>query len=230
MAGDTIKGHPRVAQDSSMDERSPRDVEERFIELANELFGFNVRDYLRHAGRTLSGLLIVEKGARFEPFFNHHTALMKIPVSDVQAGFHVNVGERVGSDVHTDVLIVHKSRLADAGPDFDALLMHEIAHMLSDSDVHPHAPVRAEAHSDLAARLARLRWLAEDDHHNALFFTWYLEGAERLASMLGESFLQTARRGLQHEYWVEDAMETIRAGLEGTCSEATRRTSPLNLQ
>jgi len=126
-----------------------KNVEDRVFYIAGQL-GFDLRQYLRIHNRQMWGVLIDIDTNQFLHFFGNPPAhfLPTINQSFVhsEAGYKVDVGSHFTDlGVNADVFLISKDRLNDSLEDIDSLIVHELCHMLIDSEYLVNTNVRIDS-------------------------------------------------------------------------------------
>jgi hypothetical protein len=98
--------------------------------------------------------------------------------------------------------LVKPDRLLEGEFEFDALLVHELAHLLCDPDLRELPMIAPEPPTSGFVR--RLKNFVPDDwHHTERFFAIFVAGCRRLGELSGRSTLDTIAAGLRHEQWFD---------------------------
>jgi hypothetical protein len=115
------------------------DTENRIYQLATEIFSFDYYGYKAATGRVLLGVVINPEKREYEHLFgdfpdNFLTTINK-KFSDMVAGYSVNVGSHFPElNINADVFLLNLNNLSDYGNEIDSLLIHELCHMILDSN------------------------------------------------------------------------------------------------
>ncbi len=114
-------------------------IENRIYQLAIEIFGFDFQQYKDATGRILLGVCINAQQSRFEHLFGDFPKNF-LPTINTQfhntiAGYRVAVGAHFRElKFEADVFLLNKNNLNDNDKEIHSLLMHEICHMIIDSN------------------------------------------------------------------------------------------------
>lgn len=165
-------------------------IEERFRALASDVFGLSVETYLEaNHGRQLFGYAIDLPNLSFSPLFgNPPTALteaMNKRFSNSIAGYKVAVQTVFPiADLNADVLLLSTELSNVSESDFDAILIHELCHLVLDSE----SIERTNLALDQKSRYSGERMYKKTDReneritkHSVQFCTLLASAAERYA-------------------------------------------------
>ncbi|HYH10218.1 MAG TPA: hypothetical protein VEK11_24430 [Thermoanaerobaculia bacterium] len=183
--------------------RSGDDVRARLRDLARDVFAFDLDAYLAAFGRELWGVTLRGHSAPYGPLFGEPNVerLAAMPYVDSEAGYCADVGHYLPG-VAADVFLVKPDRLLEGEFEFDALLVHELAHLLCDPDLRELPMIAPEPPTSGFVR--RLKNFVPDDwHHTERFFAIFVAGCRRLGELSGRSTLDTIAAGLRHEQWFD---------------------------
>ncbi len=115
------------------------DIENRLYHLASEILGFDYQIYMTTTGRTLLGVVINSQKREFEKLFgdfpNNFLATINQQFHDTVAGYKVDVGKHFKElNIKSDVFLLNLNNLSDDEKNKDSLLIHELCHMVIDSN------------------------------------------------------------------------------------------------
>lgn len=115
------------------------DIEKRIYQLATDIFGFTYQNYTKSTGRILLGVAINPEKREFEHLFgdfpDNFLPTINKQFHDTIAGYRVDVGTFFpGLDIDADVFLLNVNNLADSEKEIDSLLIHELCHMIIDSN------------------------------------------------------------------------------------------------
>lgn len=115
------------------------DVEKRIYQLATDLFDFNYKNYTKVTGRELLGVKINPEKGKFEHLFGDFPDNFLLTINkqfhDTIAGYRVDVGAYFPElNIKADVFLININNLAEGENDIDSLLIHELCHMVLDSN------------------------------------------------------------------------------------------------
>ncbi len=116
------------------------EIEQRFQELSNSVLGFSISEYCEHnENRQLYGIHIVTETQRLEALFGNPPDHFVVAINargffDTKAGYCVNVADIFPeTGVNADVLLVSTEVLSSNPKVIDAILVHELCHLLINS-------------------------------------------------------------------------------------------------
>ena len=115
------------------------DIENRIYQLASEIFGFSYQEYNETTGRVLLGVVINPEKMVFEHLFgsfpDNFLTIINKQFHDTVAGYRVDVGAYFQElNINADVFLLNMNNLSDSEKEIDSLLIHEICHMVLDSN------------------------------------------------------------------------------------------------
>lgn len=115
------------------------DIENRIYQLASDIFGFDYHEYMKDTGRVLLGVAINPEKAEFENLFGTFPegflTILNKQFYDTIAGYSVDVGAHFHDlDINADVFLLNINNLSDNEKEIDSLLIHELCHMVIDSN------------------------------------------------------------------------------------------------
>lgn len=115
------------------------DIEKRIYQLAIDVFGFDYGKYLEATGRVLLGVVINPEKREFEYLFgdfpDNFLPTINKQFHDTIAGYRVDVGAHFPElGINADVFLLNVKNLADSEKETDSLLIHELCHMVLDSN------------------------------------------------------------------------------------------------
>jgi hypothetical protein len=119
------------------------EIKAKIYDLANSILGIDFDQYLQNENkRAFWGLLIENDNSTFHPYFGEPTpAFLEIMNGEFrrsEAGYKVNVGSVdvfQALDLNADIFIINGERLCDNRLDLDALILHELCHMVIDANI-----------------------------------------------------------------------------------------------
>jgi len=171
--------------------RSGVQILERFKTLANEVFSFSIPDYLASKGNiSLFGYETDRVKSVVAPLFGNPpfiltTAINSAKYVDAVAGYCVDVGKKFPvAKVNADVLLISKSLLSNDDDKFDAILTHEICHLLIDSSSIGKTSLVIDEKAKYHGASLFLKTDTERQHitrHTLLFCELLAAAAEKLA-------------------------------------------------
>lgn len=114
-------------------------IKKRLYKYSKEIFGFDFDVYLTHHARSLYGITINPSIKQFEHMFgeipDNFLATINQQFHDTIAGYRVDVGAHFKTlGINADVFLLNKNNLNGTPKDTDALIIHELCHMLIDSN------------------------------------------------------------------------------------------------
>ena len=119
--------------------------------ISGEVFGFDFSDYLRESKRELYGIVINPDSKKFEALFEaipeSFLSMFNRSFGITKAGYEVDAGSCLEvPGLNADVFLLHQEIMAGDSKLVDALIMHELCHMLINSGYHPKCPVKIGKH------------------------------------------------------------------------------------
>jgi hypothetical protein len=183
--------------------RSGDEVRARLRDLAWDVFAFDLDAYLAAFGRELWGVTCGSNAKAYRQLFGapNIDAIASLPFAEVQSGYRSDVGHLLPG-VAADVFLVNAERLTDDEFDFDALLVHELAHLLTDPDLNELPMIAPEpARSEFVRRLRN--FVSDDWYHTERFFAIFVAGCRRLGELSGRSTFDGIAAGLSHDQWFD---------------------------
>jgi hypothetical protein len=183
--------------------RSGDGVRARLRDVARDVFAFDLEAYLATFGRELWGVICGSSSKDYRRLFGAPDidAIASLPFHEVQSGYRTDVGHLLPG-VAADVFLVKADRLMDNEFNFDALLVHELAHLLTDPDLKELSMIAPEqAGSELVRRL--ISFVPDDWHHTGRFFQIFVAGCRRLGELTAQPTLDVISAGLRHEQWFD---------------------------
>ncbi len=168
-----------------MDKRSGDYVRDRIKLLAKLVFDFEFDQYLSRDNRCFWGITIDQKKHAHEVLFdNPHPKFLEIineiyqkagDKNNAEAGYRTSVGALPFLSrfkLNADVFLINRERLADNELDLDALLIHELCHMVIDSGMIHHVGLSiSNDDKECGDRLYQKTdyWIAHTTRHDKLF-------------------------------------------------------------
>ncbi len=115
------------------------EIKNRIYKYAAEIFCLDFDSYLKENNRNLYGVLINPEKKKFEHLFgdmpDNFLPTINTQFHDTIAGYRVNVGGHfITIDVNADVFLINKNNINDPEKETDALIIHELCHMIIDSN------------------------------------------------------------------------------------------------
>ena len=115
------------------------DIQKRIYQLAIDVFGFDYGTYLEATGRVLLGVAINPEKREFEHLFgdfpDNFLPTINKQFNDTKAGYKVDVGGHFPElGINADVFLLNVRNLDDSEKEIDTLLLHELCHMVLDSN------------------------------------------------------------------------------------------------
>lgn len=186
--------------------REGEQIRRSLSELALQAFRFDLDGYLGAFERSLWGISFRDGVQSYQPLFGNPdvAAVATLPFVPSQAGYRSDIGHELAGVV-ADLFLIHEDRLSDEDFDLNALLVHELTHLLTDPDLRMLPKVAPDPkETEIVQRLKRLV-PADDWYHDERFFSMFVAGCRRVAEAAGRSLLDTVAAGLQHEQWLDVA-------------------------
>jgi len=115
------------------------DIQKRIYQLAIDVFGFDYGTYLEATGRVLLGVAINPEKREFEHLFgdfpDNFLPTINKQFHDTKAGYKVDVGGHFPElGINADVFLLNVRNIDDSEKEIDTLLLHELCHMVLDSN------------------------------------------------------------------------------------------------
>lgn len=113
-------------------------IETRLHELSSEVLGFDLQSYLSSNNKSLYGVEIQGQQRRFASLFGNCPQNVLTAINQkfvlTEAGYKVDLKDTFPSiGVEADLFLINSNRLTDNEAKLDALLIHELCHLLIDS-------------------------------------------------------------------------------------------------
>ena len=184
-------------------------MRQRLLQIAADIFHFDFSEYLRRENKVLLGLLINREGRQCEPLFGAPPENILAEANrnylHSEAGYRVSGCRRFSRlEPHADLFLISTTVLAQTLPEIDALLVHELCHMLVDSEYVCDGMLQptgqdAELVNTLYSAFERIEGLGTG--HSPEFFGLLLAAAQQAATVLPgfTNQLDVLRKALQYE-------------------------------
>ena len=123
-----------------------KEIIEKIYIFAKDIFGFDFQEYLLGSKRDFWGLTIDNINFKHDVFFGNPDSDFLNQLNTIfqrfrekarcEAGYKVDVGSHFGNtNIHADVFLINPDRLNDSIEDLEALILHELCHMVIDSKI-----------------------------------------------------------------------------------------------
>jgi len=145
-------------------------LKERIFELSKEVFGFDFPKYLEVTNKSLFAVKINRKAKCYEELFGETPASILNVINrsffEAQAGYSYDLHNALpGVDIPSDLFLLCDERLDDKTHKIDALIIHELCHLIIDSNNVQNTTLEID---DSANYLGKKMWDNTDIENEAI--------------------------------------------------------------
>lgn len=163
-------------------------LRDRIISLAKDVFNIDFNEYLKsHSDREFWGAVIDKDKCEYRGLFgNPDKKFIEIANNNfygTEAGYCVDVANKFDDlNVNADVFFINQDRLKDTELDLEALIIHEICHMVIDANIR--FRIKPEDELNGIKQFEKLDKFLQDNPTHDLHFYKVLAAAAREASSI----------------------------------------------